>query len=32
VTKIQTMAWALLTAVGGVGGIFAGMALANALK
>jgi hypothetical protein len=31
-TKVQTIAWALLTAVGGAGGIFAGIALASALK
>jgi hypothetical protein len=31
-TKIQTLTWALLTAVGGAGGILAGMALASALK
>jgi hypothetical protein len=31
-TKIQTLTWALLTAVGGAGGIFAGMALSKALQ
>lgn len=31
-TKIQTLTWALLTALGGGGGVLAGMALAKALQ
>jgi|GEM_PF-6627091 hypothetical protein len=31
-SRAQTLTWALLTALGGAGGVFAGIALANALK
>jgi hypothetical protein len=31
-TKVQTLSWALLTAVGGGAGVFLGLALAHALR